>query len=33
MDIIIYATDIRNVDEEIDKHLNIENEFYEIFSQ
>ena len=24
MDIVIYASDVRNLDEEIDKHLNIE---------
>ena len=27
MDIIIYASDVRNLDEEIDKHLNIESEY------
>ena len=34
MDIIIYATDIRNLDEEIDKHLNIENEYgHDLFDE
>jgi len=32
MDIIIYASDVRNLDEEIDKHLNIECEYgHELF--
>ena len=32
MDIVIYASDIRNLDEEIDKHLNIECEYgHELF--
>ena len=34
MDIIIYATDIRNLDEEIDKHLNIECEYgHDLFDE
>ena len=34
MDIIIYASDIRNLDEEIDKHLNIECEYgHELFDE
>ena len=34
MDIIIYASDVRNLDEEIDKHLNIECEYgHELFDE
>ena len=34
MDIIIYATDVRNLDEEIDKHLNVECEYgHELFDE
>ena len=34
MDIIIYASDVRNLDEEIDKHLNIECEYgHDLFDE
>ena len=34
MDIIIYATDVRNLDEEIDKHLNVECEYgHDLFDE
>ena len=34
MDIIVYATDIRNLDEEIDKHLNVECEYgHDLFDE